>query len=63
MPGIDQDVPLMTTKEAAKFIGLSIWWLVKARSTGAGPKYIKIGRSIRYSKASLLDFIDDNTQE
>ncbi len=52
----------MDSEEAAKFIGLSVWWLIKARSNGTGPNYIKIGRAVRYSKASLLDFIKHNTR-
>jgi predicted DNA-binding transcriptional regulator AlpA len=57
-----EDESLMNSTAAAKFIGLSVWWLVKARSNGTGPKFIKIGRAVRYSKASLLDFIKRNTR-
>jgi predicted DNA-binding transcriptional regulator AlpA len=53
----------MNSAKAAKFIGLSVWWLVKARSNGTGPKFIKIGRAVRYSRASLLDFIKRNTHD
>ncbi len=61
MPTSAQDDALMNSAEAAKFIGLSVWWLAKARSNGTGPKFIKIGRAVRYSKAGLLDFIKRNT--
>jgi hypothetical protein len=54
---------LMTTAEAARFIGVSVWWLVKARTNGRGPRYIKIGRAVRYSKNDLIDFIKCNTHE
>lgn len=56
-----QDDALMSSAEAAKFIGLSVSWLAKARGNGIGPKFIKIGRAVRYSKASLVDFINRNT--
>jgi len=49
----DWDQQLLDTAGAAKFIGLSVWWLVKARSNGTGPNFIKIGRAVRYSKARL----------
>jgi predicted DNA-binding transcriptional regulator AlpA len=55
-----RDECLMESFEAAEFLGVSIWWLVKARSNGTGPKFIKIGRAIRYSKSDLLDFINSN---
>jgi predicted DNA-binding transcriptional regulator AlpA len=63
MPASGQDEALMDSQEAAKFIGLSVWWLLKARNKGSGPKYVKIGRAVRYSKASLLDFIQRNTHD
>lgn len=59
----DWDQQLLDTAGAAKFIGLSVWWLVKARSNGTGPNFIKIGRAVRYSKASLIDFIKRHTRE
>jgi predicted DNA-binding transcriptional regulator AlpA len=63
MPMSAQDDSVFNSAQAAKFIGLSVWWLVKARSNGTGPKFIKIGRSIRYSKASLIDFIKRHTRD
>jgi predicted DNA-binding transcriptional regulator AlpA len=60
MPTSVEDEPLMNSGEAAKFIGLSTSWLAKARSNGTGPAFIKIGRAVRYSKASLRNFIDHN---
>jgi hypothetical protein len=42
MPASGQDEALMDSQEAAKFIGLSVWRLLKARNNGSGPKYVKI---------------------
>lgn len=58
-----QDDALLNSAEAAKFISLSIWWLAKARSNGTGPKFIKMGRAVRYSKSSLIDFINQHTRD
>jgi predicted DNA-binding transcriptional regulator AlpA len=63
MPASAPDDALLTSAEAAKFMGLSVWWLVKARSNATGPKFIKIGRAVRYSKASLIDFIKRHTRD
>jgi excisionase family DNA binding protein len=57
-----QNDALMSTAEAAKFLGVSVWWLVKARRNKNGPAFVKIGRSVRYSRTSLLEFIASNSR-
>jgi hypothetical protein len=44
---------LLTPKEAAKLLKVSLSWLAKARMRGDGPPYIKFGKSIRYTEAAL----------
>jgi excisionase family DNA binding protein len=44
---------LLTPKEAADLLRVSMSWLAKARMRGDGPPYIRIGRSIRYGEAAL----------
>jgi excisionase family DNA binding protein len=48
---------LLTPKEAADLLRVSMSWLAKARMRGDGPPYIRIGRSIRYSEAALLQWM------
>jgi predicted DNA-binding transcriptional regulator AlpA len=48
---------LLTPKETAGRLKLSTSWLAKARMTGDGPPFIKIGRAIRYSEAALLQWM------
>lgn len=50
-------VELLTPKEAAKLLKISLSWLAKARKRGDGPPYIKMGKPIRYSKAALLAWL------
>jgi predicted DNA-binding transcriptional regulator AlpA len=60
-----QDVPaivLLTPKEAAKLLKVSLSWLAKARMRGDGPPYISIGRSIRYSEAGLIQWMKSRTR-
>ena len=45
---------LLTPKEAAEVLRVSLSWLAKARMRGDGPPYVKVGRSIRYREADLL---------
>ena len=46
-------VVLLTPKEAARLLKVSLSWMAKARMRGDGPPYIRIGRSIRYSETAL----------
>ena len=48
---------LLKSKDAAAFLKLSLSWLAKARKRGDGPPYIKLGKSIRYSEAALLQWL------
>jgi predicted DNA-binding transcriptional regulator AlpA len=48
---------LLTAKEAAKILKVSLSWLAKARMRGDGPPYIRIGRSIRYAEAALIQWM------
>ena len=58
---------VMTNKEAAIFLRVSHRTLEDWRLTGRGPKFLKLGRVVRYYLPDLLDFIDqsgfDNTGE
>jgi len=50
---------LLTTLQAAQFLGMSAAFLEKARWAG-NPKipYRKIGRSVRYEKDDLQEYVD-----
>jgi len=48
---------LLTAKEAATLLKVSVSWLAKARMRGDGPPYICIGRSIRYTEAGLIQWM------
>jgi excisionase family DNA binding protein len=50
-------VVLLTPKEAAKLLKVSLSWLAKARMRGDGPPFIKVGGAIRYSEAALLQWV------
>ena len=50
-------IVLLTPKDAARLLKVSLSWLAKARMRGDGPPYIEVGRSIRYSDAALMQWI------
>jgi hypothetical protein len=48
------DLELLTPKETAAFLRLSVSWLAKARMNREGPPFMLFGRSVRYSKEALI---------
>ena len=49
--------PLLTPEETTKFLGVSLSWLAKARLRGDGPRYTKIGRSVRYARSDVDAYV------
>lgn len=49
---------LYTPREAAKFLGLSVWTLARWRMECAGPMFLKLGKKknspVRYERSSLI---------
>jgi hypothetical protein len=48
---------VLTAKEAAGLLKVSVSWLAKARMRGDGPVYSKVGRAIRYTELALLQWM------
>jgi predicted DNA-binding transcriptional regulator AlpA len=48
---------LLREQEAAEALGKSRFALREWRSRGYGPPVTKVGRTIRYSKSALLDWL------
>jgi predicted DNA-binding transcriptional regulator AlpA len=48
---------LLTPKDAAKLLKVSLSWLAKARMSGEGPAFIRVGRSIRYAESALVQWV------
>ncbi len=44
---------LMTTRDLAQKLGLSVSCLMQYRMRGTGPNYIKINRAVRYRPADV----------
>jgi predicted DNA-binding transcriptional regulator AlpA len=55
---------LLSERDTARLIGFSSKTLRKARSTGVGdfPPAMKINRSVRYRRESILEWIDAHEQ-
>jgi hypothetical protein len=57
---VDPDVAL-NESQAAEFLGLSVRTLQAWRVRGCGPRYTKIGRSVRYQRRVLVKFQEEHT--
>ena len=49
---------VLTTTEAAKYLGLAVSTLNKWRCYGTGPRYLKLGRAVRYRQGDLDGFLE-----
>lgn len=59
-----KDISLLTTKQAARLLGLSPQTLEKWRTQGVGPNFIKLGnKSVRYSSHAIEAFIEGGCDE
>jgi predicted DNA-binding transcriptional regulator AlpA len=54
---VQADEVLLHPRDAARILNVSDSWLSKARVDGTGPRYVKIGRAVRYPQSSLREFI------
>ena len=48
---------LLTPKQAARHLNLSVSWLAKRRLAGDGPPYVKLGGAVRYAEASIQQWM------
>lgn len=49
---------LLMTSEAAEIVRLSQAHLEKMRIYGTGPRFVRLGRAIRYRRADLMGWIE-----
>jgi predicted DNA-binding transcriptional regulator AlpA len=47
---------LLQSVQVATELNVSQSWLAKSRLTGTGPRFIKIGRTVRYAPSALREY-------
>lgn len=52
---------LVSEQAAAAYLGCSIYKLQRDRRIGAGPEFIKVGRSVRYDVRCLEIYLNSRT--
>ncbi len=53
---------LLTPKEAAGYLRVSVNTLSAWRSSNRGPRFIKTGRTVKYSRKDLDSYLKNNTR-
>jgi len=52
----------LDTKDAADYLDLKPATLEAWRCRGGGPRFVKLGRSVRYRRADLNEWIESRTR-
>jgi helix-turn-helix protein len=53
---------LKTTEQTAVVLGFHPGFLAKARLTGTGPRFLKIGRAVRYRRTDVDAWLSDKAR-
>ena len=56
-PPTTPTVIVLTPEETARRLKVSLSWLAKGRMSGRGPRFIKVGRAVRYTEPWLEEWI------
>lgn len=54
---------LWTQKDLAAYLGKSTAWCERARWAGEGPRFIKLGRHVRYRVSDVLAWVESCANE
>ena len=60
--GLSDRLELLTVQEAADVLRLSSLTLNKWRVTGGGPRFVKVGGSVRYRVHDLDEYVSNQTR-
>jgi predicted DNA-binding transcriptional regulator AlpA len=61
--GVTINLPLLLTqKDLAKYLCKSEAWCERARWAGDGPKFIKLGRHVRYKTEDVAAWIESRSE-
>ena len=54
--------PLLHPREVAKILNVSMSWPSNLRLSGDGPRFVKIGRAVRYPESAVREYIKARTR-
>ena len=56
----DSDWRPLDEYAAAEMLDVSVYWLRKARRTKSGPKFVRVGRNVRYLLGDLKNYLAEH---
>ena len=59
-PDADADLRLLSTRDVSEITGLKEVHLRQLRLNGGGPRFVKIGRLVKYKPADVRAWIDSH---
>ncbi|MEX1313828.1 MAG: hypothetical protein AB1Z38_06615 [Desulfotignum sp.] len=54
---------LMDQKTVADYVGKSTAWFERARMLGQGPRFVKLGRHVRYRAEDILEWVENGLSQ
>ena len=60
MPAPDQ---LLTQAETSTLLRINVRTLERWRVDGSGPRFVKLGRQVRYERAALAEHVQRNSRK
>jgi excisionase family DNA binding protein len=57
---IERGRPVMRTREAAEYVGIGESTLTNLRVSGGGPRFMKLGKAVRYDVRDLDRWMNAN---
>ena len=60
-PTLEDRTTIVDQKKAAQLLGLAPATMANLRYAGRGPKYLKVGRLVRYRIVDIAEWLDSHT--
>ena len=58
---MQSETEMLTRPQAARYLGIRPQTLAVWSCQGRGPRLVKLGRAVRYRRADLDDYVEQNT--
>lgn len=55
---VDEKERVLTPEEVAEYLGSTKSWLAQMRYRGDGPRFLKMGRLVRYRERDLIEWLE-----
>lgn len=51
---------LLTQQQVSEYLGKSKAWAERSRWDGSGPRFVKVGKAVRYRAEDVRDWLESN---